>query len=432
MNNKVTFQALFVFLLSALFYLYEFIIQVSPAIMVNDLMQIFSVNATKLGILSSCFFYSYTLMQFPAGLIFDKYNIRFTLCTVILICSGGVLLFALSNNIYAAAIARFIIGGASAFAFTGTLHLIITWLPPRFFAFFAGLTEMLGSIGAIIGTVPLAYLIHKFGWRIGLIYFSGFGVLLAILVLVMIKGKKNTVTNLDETPASVYKRKFNLKRNLQTVFKNQQTWVIGIYSFTIWAPILGFSALWAVPFLEIKYKLTLMQAAHAIFFAWLGVAIGSPLIGWVSDIIKRRCILQTICALIGMLALFMLVYWHNINHLIANFLLFMIGFGSAGQTISFALIRDNNPYFTAGTANGFNNMVVVAGGILFQPLIGKILDFSWHGLMCNGVRSYDIHSYQIAFLSLIICYLIALIISIFFIKESYGKPLYCLTNKILP
>ncbi|EKE01050.1 MAG: Major facilitator family transporter [uncultured bacterium] len=64
-------------------------------------------------------------------------------------------------------------------------------------------------------------------------------------------------------------------------------------------------------------------------------------------------------------------------------------------------------------------MAVVAGGLLFQPLVGRILDFCWQGMIQDGVRVYSLHGYQMALVVLPICYFIAAVMSAFFIKETH-------------
>ncbi len=63
-------------------------------------------------------------------------------------------------------------------------------------------------------------------------------------------------------------------------------------------------------------------------------------------------------------------------------------------------------------------MVIVASGAIFQPLIGKLLDFSWRGATYNGIRLYSLHNYQLALTLLPIVLFIAIIISTFFIRET--------------
>jgi sugar phosphate permease len=413
-QKQITILGLFIFFLSTLFYCYEFFIQVSPGVMTNVLMRDLSANATSIGIISGCFYYSYTAMQIPVGLLLDRYGIRIVLTTAILICAIGTLLFGLAPDIFAAAVARFLMGAGSAFAFISVLYITIRWLPACYFALFAGLTQMMSSFGALGGEAPLASMIQHTGWRYTMFIFSLIAVILAILVWLIIR---------DNPPGNAKQqhKKPKIIKSLKTIFSNNQTWFIGIYSFAIWAPIVAFSALWGVPFIKTSCHLSNIAAAEVVSFSWIGIAIGSPVVGWISDKIQKRCLPLTLVALLGLISILCVLFIPNMPTLVLYILLFLVGFSASGQTLIFAVVKEVNYEKITSTANGINNMAVVLGGALFQPLIGKFLDVNWSGLIENGVRTYDLHAYHVAFLILPICYLIAAIMSMFFIRETYCK-----------
>ncbi|CAL7959649.1 MFS domain-containing protein [Gammaproteobacteria bacterium] len=410
--KKITLQAIIIILLAACFYLYEFYMQVAPGVIQQELMRDFAIDATKLGLLSGCFYLSYTPLQLLSGLLLDRYSTRVILTCICSTFALGVLLFAHASSIYVAAIARFIMGGAASCAFISVLHLVARWIPPIHFALFAGIAETMGAIGGYGGTEHVAILLKYFDWRTTITGFAYAGFMLAILIVLIVRNQPIEHKNI-QTQTNNHSIWFDLK----TILSNRETWTIGIYSLLIWTPILGFSALWGVEFIRIGHNFDKIAAAHAVAFVWLGVALASPVLGWISDFIGRRCILMTICALAGAIAMTIAIFITNIPTTILYFLMFLIGFASAGQTLSFALIKDNNSPYTNSAANGFNNMILVASG-LFQPLIGKILDLNWQGTIQNGIHVYSLHSYQIALLMLPACCFVAALISIFLIKET--------------
>ncbi|MDQ2995206.1 MAG: MFS transporter, partial [Pseudomonadota bacterium] len=55
--------------LATLFYCYEFFLQVSPNVMVKDLMRAFDLNAAQMGYLSTSYYVAYAAMQLPVGMI---------------------------------------------------------------------------------------------------------------------------------------------------------------------------------------------------------------------------------------------------------------------------------------------------------------------------------------------------------------------------
>ena len=410
--KKITFQAVMIILLAACFYLYEFYMQIAPSVIQQELMRDFAIDATKLGLLTGCFYLSYTALQLPAGLLLDRYSTRVILTCICTAFAFGVLLFAHATDVYVAATGRFIMGGAASCAFISVLHLTARWIPPVHFALFAGIIGMMGAIGGYGGTEHVALLLKYFDWRITISGFAYAGFILALLIALIVRNQPSNHKNIraQTNDRSIW---FDLK----TILHNRETWTIGIYSFLIWAPILGFSALWGVEFIRISHRFDKMTAAHTIAFIWIGVALASPAIGWISDFIKRRCILMTICALAGAIAMTIVIFVTNISTPILYLLMFVIGFAAAGQTLSFALIKDNNSPFTNSAANGLNNMILVASG-LFQPLIGRILDMHWQGMIQNGAHVYSLHGYQMALLVLPACCFIAALTSIFFIRET--------------
>jgi len=70
----------------------------------------------------------------------------------------------------------------------------------------------------------------------------------------------------------------------------QRTWslqwaepMLGAFAGLIYAPSAAFGAFWGVPFLMQTHGFTKMDAAFCTSMIWVGWAIGSPLIGWLSD-----------------------------------------------------------------------------------------------------------------------------------------------------
>jgi MFS family permease len=218
-------------------------------------------------------------------------------------------------------------------------------------------------------------------------------------------------------------KKSELKR-LQQVCSNKQTWLIALYSFSIWAPVTAFAALWGIPFLVASYSLTTAAASKASAMIWLGIGLGSPLAGWFSDKINSRSKPLSFSALLGIISLTIIIYSPPLPLPWLYFILFIFGLAASGQSLAFGVVKDNNTSCVVGTAIGFNNMAVVAGGALFQPLIGVLLYVNWRGIMHNGTPFYGIVDYQKALFVLPLCFIIAFFVSHFLLRETYCRPQY--------
>ena len=119
---------------AATFYAYEYFLRILPSVMVTDLMQSFGVSAAVIGNLAAFYYYAYTPMQLPVGVMMDHYGPRRLLTFACLCCAMGSFLFAQPNHIFMAQVGRLLVGFGSAFAFVGVLKLATLWLPQNHFA----------------------------------------------------------------------------------------------------------------------------------------------------------------------------------------------------------------------------------------------------------------------------------------------------------
>lgn len=405
--------AYMIFFLAASFYLYEFVLQVAPSVMAGPMMRTFHVSAEGFGVISAFYFYAYAPMQLPAGLLFDRYGPRKLMSLALLVCAIGSFFFASTESVITAAMGRFLIGMASAFSFIGVLVLLSRWFPAKYFAILAGIAQAMSSVGAIFGEAPLAALTNQVGWRNASFILSVVGLLLAGLLWVCIRDFPHCHT--QEKPSRRFRDEWH---RLVEVCRNAYTWMTGAYACTIWTPIAVFGALWGVPFLEEKYQINVVEASAMCSMIWIGIGIGSPLLGWVSDRLCSRRLGLGLSSVLGLVSTLILLYT-PISAFSAYFVLFVFGLGAGGQTVSFAVVTDNNPTHLVGTASGFNNLSVLIGGAIFQPLVGVFLQRShdWH--VVGGVPVYAVSAYQKALVVLPCCFLLSLLLILFGLKESH-------------
>lgn len=414
-------HALLIILLAAIFFCYEFLLQSSPGVITNELLHDFSLNAASLSVLAACFFYAYAPTQLVGGVLYDNFGPRILITIACLICAIGTASFAFGDTFHWLALGRFLMGLGGAFAFVGMLVLVSRWLPEKYFALSAGLLQSLGCIAAICGQVPLAIAVEHYGWRSCFHVLFYAGIIIAICVWLVIRdwpeGNKPVVDEIHHSPTA------GLWLSLTQVFSKSQTYWVAIYSFMIWAPIVVFAGLWGIPYVSTVYNISITHASTVGMMVWIGIGVGSPLFGIWSTAIKNRKVPLAVSALIGLIAAVITLYvalplW------VMYVVLFIFGVGASGQTLIFALVQDNNPSPVVGTAMGFNNLAVVAGGALCQPLAGYLISLHWSGIIINGVPHYTMADYKYALVLLPISYGIALIISCFFLRESHCKNQY--------
>ncbi|CZH60841.1 D-glucarate permease [Legionella pneumophila] len=377
-------------------------------------MKTFGVTGQGFGVISAFYFYAYAPTQLPAGVLYDRYGPRKLMTFAIVLCAFGSAFFASTDSVFTACIGRFLIGIGSAFSFIGVLVLISRWFPPYYFAILAGVAQLMSSVGAMFGEMPLAALIDLVGWRSASFILAGVGFLLAILFWVFIRDYPHQQ---NQTIPDHYLR--DEWKRLVAVCKHAYTWIIGGYAFAIWTPIAVFAALWGVPFLQEKFQVSVVAASGLCSMIWLGIGVGSPLLGWLSDKLESRRIALIISAVLGLIATLIILYWSELSYNWSYVVLFVLGLGAGGQTVSFAVVKENNTPELVGTASGFNNLSVLIGGAIFQPLVGYILQQTGSWRIVNGAHVYSISSYQTALLVMPVCFLASLLIATFLLKESH-------------
>jgi sugar phosphate permease len=404
------------------FYVYEFFLRVMPGAMTDELMRSFSIDARGLGIMSALFYYGYTPMQIPAGLLLDRFGPRILLTLSMVVCAIGAVAFGLTDHVAIASVARLFIGLVSSFAFVGALVLVSRWFPAQYFALIVGLVQLMGCVGAIVGEAPVAVIVQHIGWRSTMFWSAGVGAIFSVLFWMLIRDHPSSMHQNQihaDTPLAM-----NEIQRLAKVVKNPQTWAIGLYAFAGWAPITIFADLWGIPYLKVFYQTSTAVAAIAIAVVWIGIAIGGPMLGWWSNKIGNRRLPLLIAAILGLIASLAIVCIPNLSWYPMYLALFFFGVAASAQAVTFGVVQDNNPLTVAGTAVGFNNMAVILGGLLFQPLIGFILNARWDGKMLNGLPLYTTADYRSALILMPICYIIGILASLFLVKETYCKPQY--------
>jgi len=321
-GGSAIFYPIFICCLASVFYVYDYFIQVAPSVMTHQLMRSFSIGAGGLGALSACFYYSYTVMQIPAGLLLDRMGAR-VLVTLAVLCSAiGITLFGVTYDFAIAGVARFIVGLASSFSFISVLFLISRWFAHRHFAMAAGLVQLAGCVGSLFGLVPLAILVNAIGWRrsmvlTGLITF-GFSFLFWIFIR---DGKKPRAKKTIATPRSEWQR-------LKYLMKKNQIWWVAACGFMSWVPVAIIGALWGVPYFMKVYGLTNSAAGRLCSLFWVGLGIGSPLMGWISNRLRNRRAPFTSCFVMGVIGSILILDASIVPLWLIGFALILLGLSS--------------------------------------------------------------------------------------------------------
>ena len=151
-------RAWLVWAVSAIFVLFQFYAAYFGEI-VAGLMHSYRLNAFYAGLLASSYYYIYTLLQAPAGLLVDRFGARRLLTLGACGLSVGCLIFGNAGHPLTALLGRLLMGASASFAFVGYLNLISNWFEPRRFGMMMSIAEVFGMLGSALGGLGLATII---------------------------------------------------------------------------------------------------------------------------------------------------------------------------------------------------------------------------------------------------------------------------------
>ena len=159
-------------------------------------------------------------------------------------------------------------------------------------------------------------------------------------------------------------------------------------------PTLG--VVWGVHFLEAK-GITQSQATDVISFLWIGLAVGSPLMGAISDYFKNR--LHTLWLVSSLGFVFTILLFAPFHHSVVLYgaLFFCISCAASGQTLSFATLGELMPSRFHAVSFGINNTCVMLSGFIVPLVIGMLVQsFSVSltlALIALPICFFDFYSY---------------------------------------
>ncbi len=395
-QNSQSIRPLIIFsTLSALFTLSMFY-RVSNAVIAPNLIQDLGLNAETLGILGGAYFYSFALLQIPMGPMLDRIGPRIIIASFSFMGALGAFLFAFGTSFTSALLGRILIGVGMSSVLMGSFKVFVLRFPPDRFATLVGILLSIGTLGNILAASPLAYLTSSIGWRMTFILAGGITVLLAFLIFWVLKGEKRTEDHGSPSPS---KPEIGVLSSMRLILGSLVFWQIGVVAFFRYGTFVSLQGLWLGPYLIDTEGYSPVQTGNLLIFLAIGIIVGGPIAGRLSDRILRA---RKGIALWGLalyaLSLFPLVGVLNIeSRYLYGFLFFLMGLFSSFGMVIYSHAKELFPISISGTIMTLVNFFTMAGAAIFMPLIGRVVE-SFPKIN----HAYPAEAYHLAFL---ICFL---------------------------
>jgi sugar phosphate permease len=392
-------------------YMLVFFHRMAPAVISADLMKAFNTSGAALGSLAAMYFYIYTAMQIPAGVLADTLGARATVTAGTLVAGCGSILFGTADTFAGASVGRALVGLGVSVVFVGLFKSNSVWFSDRNFGMISGLTLLLGNIGAIASAGPLAGLLRSYSWRTVFMVLGCVTLLLALMVVLLVRNRPEdmgfpSVRQMEGKSSHPVSKK-HWWDDLKSVVGTGSAWPVLWVDLGMVGSMLAFVGLWAIPFLRDVHGLGRSAAAVYTTSALAGFAVGSMLAGWLSDRIGLRKPVILGGTVVYTFACLGLAYmpWHPGPVGISQFAL--LGLSAGGFVVTFANAKEVVAPALSGMAVGLVNTGLFLGAAVMQPLFGWALDLSWNGSIENGVRVYAPSDYHTGFLLMLGCAIIA-------------------------
>ncbi len=361
-------------------YILSFFHRFAPAAIAGDLQLAFSAGGAALGGLAATYFYVYTLMQVPTGILADTLGPRRIVALGGVIAGIGSMLFGLADTLTAASVGRLLVGLGVSVTFISLLKLNAAWFHDRHFATMAGLSILLGNVGSLLAASPLAWALTFTSWRTVFVAVGVLSLLLAVLAWLLVRDHPGeaglpSLRELDGKAAHP-RHQGHWYDGLLAVLKNRATWPGLWVNAGLAGSLFAFGGLWAVPFLCDVYGMERAAATGYTTLLLAGFAGGAFFIGSVSDRLGRRKPVMIAVALIYCLCWLPWLAGAALPGSAGYVLFFLMGLGASGFTLTWACAKEVNPHALSGMATSVVNIGGFLGTGIMQPLAGWAIDFA--------------------------------------------------------
>lgn len=373
--------------------------RLSTAVLSEQLTADFGITAAQLGTLHASFFIIYALTQVPTGVLADRYGPRYVGSGGAFVLSIGALGFVASNGYVAAFLSRALIGLGSSVIFVTILRFCANWYRTDEFGTMTGLTAGIAGLGAIFATTPLAVAIDRVGWRptltaLGVLGFVGG----ALVFLLARKSPANAgLEPIDDVPEQPSVTLRETGAYLTELVGDLDQWLLSIVFFATNGTVLTVIGLWGVPYLVVVYDVSVTTASTYTLLGSVGILVGGPAVGWVSDRLGRR-ILPMIAGLGSfLLALLVVPVLGKPPLALVAAAYFVIGFAVGFAMLALSAVKEKYPPDASGVATATVNAWGFVGATVLPTLMGIALDEYRTDDTVAGSVVYTEFGYRVAF-----------------------------------
>lgn len=383
-SYKPRFLAWFLWGLVSFFYAFQYIIRVSPSVMISDILQKFCITASEFGDFSGAYYLGYAAAHIPLGMMFDRYPIKWVISGTMFLSVIGLIPLIYFDIWYFSVLGRFLIGIGSSGAILGVFQVIRLYFPENWFSRLLGFSVTIGLLGAVYGSAPVHHLSKAYGWQnvLSLILFVGSALALCVALVVPKKSHGSETAT----------KKISVWQEFKLILSNKLVLLTALFAALMVGPLEGFADVWAVPFLATTYGIEQNMAASLPSLIFIGMCVGAPLLAALAEKYQAYEGVIRLSALFMAAAFGIILFMHPPVWLIST-LFFAIGILCSYQVLALTLNARQAPPEHSGFVTALTNMVIMSFGSIYHALMGRAIAWNWQGDKVNGIPVYSSQDY---------------------------------------
>jgi len=332
----------------------------------------FGLTNTDRGLANSAFFWSYAVLQIPAGWIVDRYGSKYPIAFAFGVWSLLTAATALTTGFQALFAIRMLLGGAEAVIHPASLRWIRFNFAEKQRGLAIGLFMSGSKFGPAIGAVAAAWLIERFGWQV-MFVILGAGALIWLVPWLIFADRDSHVNSADKAipaePAVPMKQ----------LFASPVLWgtVIGTFCYMYFV---YFCLTWMPAYYNEARHLSVASSSLFTTFSFAGMAVVSILGGWAADrlialglaaVTVRKAF--TIAGFLMATTVLIGANSASLNTALLFSVLSLSGLGLATANY-WALTQSLIPSGSVGRIVGIQNCAASVAGIVAPILTGWLVD----------------------------------------------------------
>jgi MFS family permease len=391
-------RAWLIFALCSLHLFISQLYRTTNAVLAPWLIKDLNLDTEDLGLLSAGFFYAFALTQIPISIFLDKVGAKRLMIALSFVGMAGAIMFSLAQGLGMGLAGRLLLGVGMACNLMGPLKLLMEWFPPRTFATLSGLLYAIGTLGSVVAATPLVLLVEQLGWRLSVQAIVAVHLLLTLALFWVVQDRPADKAS-NPPPSAGELRPVSLFGNLGILMRSKDYWIISAGTFVRYGTHAALQTLWAGPLLMEALGFSPVQAGNVLLLMNLGLILGGPLWGAVSDRILEtpKWVIAGGLLMLALITFGLRALSPGTSTLLAGAVFLAFGLASASGMHVYAHIKALVPKDMAGAAMSGTNFFTMMGPAVFLQGLG----IAMQGLYPEASRGPE--AFSTALLICVVC-----------------------------